>query len=90
VPVAARPYPGAVGTLHSVDMRHNHRNLSKVGARAAVFGVSDGLVSNVALILAWPGLMIGPGGAVAGVAASIAGSFSMAAGEYVSMRAHPN
>jgi VIT1/CCC1 family predicted Fe2+/Mn2+ transporter len=88
VPVAARPYPGAVGTLHSVDMRHNHRNLQGGGARAAVFGVSDGLVSNVALILGMAGAHVSaPAVRLAGVAGLIAGSFSMAAGEYVSMRA---
>jgi VIT1/CCC1 family predicted Fe2+/Mn2+ transporter len=72
----------------SVDGEHKHRNLHGGGARAAVFGVSDGLVSNVALILGMAGAHA-PVGAVrlAGVAGLIAGSFSMAAGEYISMRA---
>lgn len=55
---------------------------------AAVFGISDGLVTNVALILGIAGAS--PGGSVvrlAGVAGLVAGAFSMAAGEYVSMRA---
>ena len=69
-------------------MRHNHRNLQGGGARAAVFGVSDGLVSNVALILGMAGAHASaPAVRLAGVAGLIAGSFSMAAGEYVSMRA---
>ncbi len=67
---------------------HHHRNISGGTARAAVFGVSDGLVSNVSLIL-------GVAGAdstqafvrVAGLAGLIAGAVSMAAGEYVSMKA---
>jgi len=53
-----------------------------------VFGVSDGLVTNVALILGIAGAQ--PGGSfvrLAGVAGLVAGAFSMAAGEYVSMRA---
>ena len=56
--------------------------------RAAVFGVSDGLVSNLALIMGVAG-----GGVtnrvvvLAGVAGLLAGAFSMAAGEYLSMRA---
>ena len=82
------PYPGAVGTLHPMEMRHSHRNLQGGGARAAVFGVSDGLVSNVALILGLAGADSSASTVrLAGVAGLIAGSFSMAAGEYVSMRA---
>jgi vacuolar iron transporter family protein len=53
-----------------------------------VFGVSDGLVSNVALILGMAGAHSSASAVrLAGVAGLIAGSFSMAAGEYVSMRA---
>lgn len=69
-------------------MGHNHRNLQGGGPRAAVFGVSDGLVSNVALILGMTGAHSSASAVrLAGVAGLIAGSFSMAAGEYVSMRA---
>jgi VIT1/CCC1 family predicted Fe2+/Mn2+ transporter len=58
------------------------------GARAAVFGISDGIVSNVALILGMAGAN-SSGGAVrlAGLAGLVGGAFSMSAGEYVSMRA---
>lgn len=55
--------------------------------RAAVFGANDGLVSNLSLILGVAGA-----GATAenllltGVAGLLAGAFSMAAGEYVSVR----
>jgi VIT1/CCC1 family predicted Fe2+/Mn2+ transporter len=54
-----------------------------------VFGVSDGLVSNVSLILGMAGAASSQPGIVrlAGVAGLIAGSVSMAAGEYVSMKA---
>ena len=69
-------------------MGHNHRNLQGGGARAAVFGISDGLVSNVALILGLAGAHSSASAVrLAGVAGLVAGSFSMAAGEYVSMRA---
>ena len=67
---------------------HQHRDLRGGGARAAVFGISDGLVTNVSLVLGVAGAS--PGGSIvrlAGVAGLIAGSFSMAAGEYVSMTA---
>ncbi len=67
---------------------HHHRDLGGGGARAAVFGVSDGLVTNVSLVLGVAGAS--PGGSfvrLAGIAGLVAGSFSMAAGEYVSMTA---
>jgi vacuolar iron transporter family protein len=67
---------------------HHHRNLAGGGARAAVFGISDGLVTNVSLVLGIAGA--NPGGSIvrlAGVAGLVAGSFSMAAGEYLSMTA---
>src|ERR1700722_8513361 len=69
-------------------MGHSHRNLQGGGARAAVFGISDGLVSNVALILGMAGAHASAAAVrLAGVAGLIAGAFSMAAGEYDSMRA---
>jgi VIT1/CCC1 family predicted Fe2+/Mn2+ transporter len=50
--------------------------------------VSDGLVSNVALILGMAGAHSSASAVrLAGIAGLIAGSFSMAAGEYTSMRA---
>ncbi len=67
---------------------HHHRDVQAGGARAAVFGISDGLVTNVALILGVAGAH--PTGAfvrLAGLAGLVAGSFSMATGEYVSMQA---
>lgn len=68
--------------------KHQHRNVHGGAARAAVFGASDGLVSNVSLIL-------GVAGAdssqefvrVVGIAGLVAGAISMAAGEYLSMKA---
>ena len=73
---------------HDTTPPHQHRDLRGGGARAAIFGVSDGLVTNVSLVLGMAGA--NPGGSIvrlAGVAGLIAGSFSMAAGEYVSMTA---
>ncbi len=67
---------------------HHHRNIQGGAARAAVFGISDGLVSNVSLILGVAGADPAPGVVrLAGLAGLVAGAFSMAAGEYVSMRA---
>lgn len=67
---------------------HHHRDLSGGLARAAVFGASDGLVSNVSLILGVAGAAPGSGVVrLAGLAGLIAGAVSMAAGEYGSMKA---
>jgi VIT1/CCC1 family predicted Fe2+/Mn2+ transporter len=67
---------------------HHHRDIHGGTARAAVFGVSDGLVSNVSIILGVAGAQ-STGGFVrlAGLAGLISGAVSMAAGEYVSMQA---
>lgn len=67
---------------------HHHRGVSSGGARAAVFGASDGLVSNVALILGMAGAAPAEGVVrLTGIAGLVAGAVSMAAGEYISMRA---
>jgi VIT1/CCC1 family predicted Fe2+/Mn2+ transporter len=56
-------------------------------ARAALLGISDGLVTNVSLILGVVAAGAQPGVVrLAGVASLIAGAFSMAVGEYISMR----
>jgi VIT1/CCC1 family predicted Fe2+/Mn2+ transporter len=55
--------------------------------RAAIFGVSDGLVSNLALILGVAGSGVESEAVViAGIAGLLAGAFSMGTGEYLSMR----
>ena len=80
-PVHALPVAGA-------PLERRHRGLGSGGnLRAAVFGVNDGLVSNASLIL---GVAGASGDArtvvMAGVAGLAAGAFSMAVGEYVSVR----
>ena len=67
---------------------HTHRDVKGGSARAAIFGVSDGLVSNVSLILGVAAASPAPGVVrLAGLAGLIAGACSMAAGEYVSVQA---
>lgn len=67
---------------------HHHRKVQGGAARAAVFGVSDGLVSNVGLVLGIAGASTSPSFVrLAGLVGLIGGAFSMAAGEYVSVRA---
>jgi VIT1/CCC1 family predicted Fe2+/Mn2+ transporter len=67
---------------------HHHRDINGGSARAAIFGVSDGLVSNVSLIL---GVAAADTSAsvvrLAGLAGLIAGACSMAVGEYLSVSA---
>jgi VIT1/CCC1 family predicted Fe2+/Mn2+ transporter len=55
--------------------------------RAAIFGINDGLVSNLSLIMGVTGASVDNKIIVlAGIAGLLAGAFSMGAGEYVSMR----
>ena len=64
-----------------------HRSDRSGALRAAVFGVNDGLVSNTSLVMGFAGSGA-PGHTIlfAGLAGLLAGAFSMAAGEYISMR----
>lgn len=65
-----------------------HLTSSGGSLRAAVFGVNDGLVSNFSLVMGFAGAEARPEYILlAGVAGLLAGSFSMAAGEYVSVSA---
>ena len=59
--------------------------------RAAVFGANDGLVSNLSLVMGVAGAAAGAAAGnqfivLAGIAGLLAGAFSMAAGEYISMQ----
>ncbi len=82
-PLDGHPMPRSVS-----DIGHRHKGIDAGGnLRAAVFGVNDGLVSNASLILGVLGatddlrVVL-----LSGVAGLLAGAFSMAAGEYVSVR----
>jgi VIT1/CCC1 family predicted Fe2+/Mn2+ transporter len=65
-----------------------HRASRSGTFRAVVFGVSDGLVSNLALVMGVAGAAADEPQLIllAGIAGLLAGAFSMAAGEYVSMQ----
>jgi VIT1/CCC1 family predicted Fe2+/Mn2+ transporter len=76
-----------VGRARS-QVESHHRNVQGGAVRAAVFGISDGLVTNVSLIVGVAGAhSAGPYVRLAGFSGLLAGAFSMAAGEYVSMKA---
>lgn len=69
-----------------------HRRGGGGSLRATVFGANDGLVSNLSLVMGMAGGVVASGESsnlvlLAGIAGLLAGAFSMAAGEYVSMKA---
>jgi VIT1/CCC1 family predicted Fe2+/Mn2+ transporter len=79
---AGHPMPT---TLAQIGARH--RNAVGGSLRAAVFGVNDGLVSNVSLVLGVAGAGVSSTVVLTtGAAGLLAGALSMAAGEYVSVR----
>jgi len=83
----AREPAHAVGAAAlAAGWSHRHRDVSGGWLRPTVFGAVDGLVTNASLIAG-----LGGGGAsehtvvLSGVAALVAGAFSMGTGEYVSV-----
>jgi VIT1/CCC1 family predicted Fe2+/Mn2+ transporter len=81
--IAGHPMPVSVS-----DVGERHRGAGRGGSlRAAVFGLSDGLVSNLCLILGIVGASDSASLVLAtGISGLLAGAFSMAAGEWVSVR----
>ena len=71
------------GIPHQID--HRHADVSGGWLRAATFGAMDGLVSNTALIAGVAASASAHAVVLAGVAGLLAGSFSMALGEYTSI-----
>jgi VIT1/CCC1 family predicted Fe2+/Mn2+ transporter len=92
-PGGNRPSPEALRAAHAgsgSDIGRNerwHRTGQSGTLRAVIFGVSDGLVSNTSLVMGITGASPDPHFILlAGIAGLLAGSFSMAAGEYISMQ----
>jgi len=78
--------PGHPRPTEVAEIGRRHRT-GGGNLRAAVFGVNDGLVSNASLIMGMAGAQAEPRTLLlTGVAGLLAGAFSMAAGEYVSVR----
>lgn len=78
---AGHPMPTRV---EDIGQRHQSGGGS---LRAAVFGVNDGLISNTSLVMGVSGAALATETIIlTGVAGLLAGAFSMAAGEYVSVR----
>ena len=83
--------PGAPAS-HSIptsasEVGGRHSSLGGNNLRAAVFGASDGLVSNAALVMGVAAAGVAQEGLlITGMAGLLAGALSMAAGEYISVR----
>ncbi len=84
------PMAGVTRTTDRSGAEQWHKVDKSGSVRAAIFGVSDGLVSNTALVMGFAGASLA--GSLdnstvlfAGLAGLLAGAFSMAAGEYVSV-----
>ncbi len=85
-----RPTGGKAVSEKAFEIHHAHRDVTGGWLRPAVFGASDGLVSNFALIAGVAGGAAATGAdstavVIAGLAGLVAGAASMAAGEYVSV-----
>ncbi len=73
--------------MTTAEVHHQHRDVSGGWLRPAVFGVTDGLVSNFALIAGVAGSNVAAHTVIlAGLAGLVGGAFSMATGEYISVR----
>ena len=84
---AAPAAPGHAMPTSLAQVGARHRSAAGGALRAAVFGVNDGLVSNVSLVLGVAGAGIQSATVLTtGAAGLLAGALSMAAGEYVSVR----
>ncbi|HZJ11422.1 MAG TPA: VIT1/CCC1 transporter family protein, partial [Methyloceanibacter sp.] len=71
---------------HLFLRQHGDELTGRHGEGAGVFGVNDGLVSNTCLVMGVAGAAVESGIIlVTGVAGLLAGAFSMAAGEFISM-----
>ena len=75
------PWPAA-----AEEVGRRHKSYGGGTLRAGVFGVNDGLVSNTCLVMGVAGTAAEPSVLIlTGVAGLLAGAFSMAAGEFISM-----
>lgn len=85
---AAREDIEQAGRARPRDRDESWHRASRSGTlRAAIFGINDGLVSNLSLVMGVAGATADSRFVIlAGVAGLLAGAFSMAAGEYISMQ----
>jgi VIT1/CCC1 family predicted Fe2+/Mn2+ transporter len=79
--------PGGLEGSALARLEGRHRASSGNALRAAVLGASDGLLSNFSLVMGVAGAdLTGHSALVAGLAGLLAGAFSMALGEWISVQ----
>ncbi len=82
-----RTVRGGVEGSVLMQLEGRHRSTGGNALRAAVMGANDGLVSNLSLVMGVAGATLaGSGVLIAGVAGLLAGSISMALGEWLSVQ----
>jgi VIT1/CCC1 family predicted Fe2+/Mn2+ transporter len=82
----AAPSPAALGGAALARLEGRHRGMGGNALRAAVLGANDGLVSNLSLVMGVAGAaMTAHAVLVTGLAGLLAGSCSMALGEWLSV-----
>jgi VIT1/CCC1 family predicted Fe2+/Mn2+ transporter len=82
----AAPSPGAFSGATIARLEGRHRALGGNALRAAVLGANDGLCSNLSLVMGVAGADLAPHAIlVTGLAGLLAGAFSMALGEWLSV-----
>ena len=85
--VAVRRRGRIISSVSEITDRERWHRGGAGTMRAIVFGASDGLVSNLSLVMGVAGATAEPGFILlSGIAGLLAGAFSMAAGEYISVR----
>src|SRR6201987_6137582 len=78
--------PGALSGSALARLEGRHRGMGGNALRAAVLGANDGLVSNMSLVMGVAGADLAPHAIlVTGLAGLLAGAFSMALGEWLSV-----
>ena len=82
----AAPSPGGFSGPMIARLEGRHRGLGGNALRAAVLGANDGLCSNLSLVMGVAGAQLAPHAIlVTGLAGLLAGAFSMALGEWLSV-----
>ncbi|MFC7029243.1 VIT1/CCC1 transporter family protein [Halomicroarcula sp. GCM10025710] len=88
--IAEMPGKGARGEVLA-RLEGRHRATSGNALRAAVLGANDGLVSNLSLVMGVAGAALDSTAIlITGLAGLLAGSGSMAMGEWLSVQSHEN
>jgi len=87
-PTPRSPEPEHVPDVRAAELARQVAQIGEGRARAAVLGINDGLVTNLSLLIGVAGARASAHSIrIAGLASLIAGAFSMATGEWVSVRA---